>query len=153
MITSAGCNALDYALDEPERIDTVDVNPRQNALLELKQVAIRQLDFETFFQLFGRGRLPNWREVYQSKIQPELSPAARKFWDKKGKFFNGKGRRPSFYFRGSSGFFAWSINGYVNRVARIRPQVERLLAATTLDEQREGYENEVNPVFWGAGIQ
>jgi S-adenosylmethionine-diacylglycerol 3-amino-3-carboxypropyl transferase len=153
VITSAGCNALDYALDEPERIDTVDVNPRQNALLELKQVAIRQLDYETFFELFGRGRLAGWREIYQAKIQPHLSPAARKFWDKKYKFFSGKGRRPSFYFRGSSGFFAWSINGYVNRIAKIRPQVDRLLAATSLDEQREVYEREVKPVFWGPGIQ
>ena len=31
MITSAGCNALDYALDGPRRIYCIDVNPRQNA--------------------------------------------------------------------------------------------------------------------------
>jgi len=56
VITSAGCNALDYALDGPRRIHAVDLNPRQNALLELKQAGIRALDFETFFQMFGRGR-------------------------------------------------------------------------------------------------
>ncbi len=28
MITSAGCNALDYLLDEPAEIHAVDVNPR-----------------------------------------------------------------------------------------------------------------------------
>ena len=32
MITSGGCNALDYLLDEPRRIYAVDMNPRQNAL-------------------------------------------------------------------------------------------------------------------------
>ena len=33
MITSAGCNALDYLLDGPAEIHAVDMNPRQNALL------------------------------------------------------------------------------------------------------------------------
>jgi S-adenosylmethionine-diacylglycerol 3-amino-3-carboxypropyl transferase len=36
VITSAGCNFLDYALTGPRRILAVDANPRQNALLELK---------------------------------------------------------------------------------------------------------------------
>jgi S-adenosylmethionine-diacylgycerolhomoserine-N-methlytransferase len=40
MITSAGCNALDYLLDDPARIHAIDVNFRQNALLELKQTLI-----------------------------------------------------------------------------------------------------------------
>ena len=36
MITSAGCNALDYLLDNPEAIHTVDLNFRQNSVLALK---------------------------------------------------------------------------------------------------------------------
>ena len=56
MITSAGCNALDYLLDEPASIHCIDMNPRQNHLLELKLAGIRSLSFETFFDLFGRGR-------------------------------------------------------------------------------------------------
>src|SRR5262249_44831794 len=60
-IPSAGCNALDYALQAPRHIHAVDMNPRQNALLELKIAGIRRLDFETFFGLFGRGRHPDAR--------------------------------------------------------------------------------------------
>src|SRR5262245_38770309 len=45
VITSAGCNVLDYALAGPAAIHAVDANPRQNALLELKLAAIRRLDF------------------------------------------------------------------------------------------------------------
>lgn len=152
MITSAGCNALDYALDAPERIDTVDVNPRQNALLELKQAGIRQFDYDTFFEMFGRGRLADWHGVYRDRLRGDLSPAAQQYWDKAGKFFYGTGRRPSFYFRGSSGFFAWSINVYINRIARIRPQIERLLSATTLEEQQAAFQ-EVRSSFWGPMIQ
>jgi S-adenosylmethionine-diacylglycerol 3-amino-3-carboxypropyl transferase len=36
VITSAGCNVLDYALTGPRRIHAVDANPRQTAPLELK---------------------------------------------------------------------------------------------------------------------
>jgi S-adenosylmethionine-diacylglycerol 3-amino-3-carboxypropyl transferase len=49
VITSAGCNVLDYALTGPARIHAVDANPRQTALLELKLAGIRQLDFDDFF--------------------------------------------------------------------------------------------------------
>ena len=41
VITSAGCNVLDYALLGPKRIYAVDANPRQTALLELKLAGIR----------------------------------------------------------------------------------------------------------------
>lgn len=153
VITSAGCNALDYALDEPERIDTVDVNPRQNALLDLKLAAIRRLDYERFFELFGQGRTDHWSEIYNDAIRAELPQPSRKYWDKRGKFFLGEGRRPSFYFRGSAGMFAAGMNWYINRFAKVRPEIERLLAAETIEEQREIYESTVKPAFWGPKIE
>jgi S-adenosylmethionine-diacylglycerol 3-amino-3-carboxypropyl transferase len=48
MLTSAGCNALDYLLDSPAAIHTVDVNPRQNALLQLKLTLLRHGNFDYF---------------------------------------------------------------------------------------------------------
>ncbi len=67
VITSAGCNALDYALAEPNHVYAVDMNPRQNALLELKLAGIRHLEFEDFFQMFGAGRLSDAVDIYQQK--------------------------------------------------------------------------------------
>ena len=46
MITSAGCNALDYLLDSPREIQAVDVNFRQNALLELKLALFARRNFD-----------------------------------------------------------------------------------------------------------
>ena len=152
VITSAGCNALDYALDEPDQIDTVDVNPRQTALLELKLAGIRRLDFEQFFDLFGRGRLPQWPKVYARRLRPELTASARKYWDKNGKFFHGSGRS-SFYFRGSAGTFAWGMNAYIDRIAKMRNDIDHLLAARSLDEQRDIYFARVKPAFWGPMIR
>ena len=55
VITSAGCNALSYALSGVNHVYAVDMNYRQNALLDLKIAAIKELEYETFFQLFGEG--------------------------------------------------------------------------------------------------
>ena len=153
VITSAGCNALDYALQGLARVDTVDVNPRQNALLELKLAGIRELDYETFFELFGRGRLPEWDNIYSSKLREALPAAAREYWDKQGKFFYGRGRRSSFYFRGTSGMFAWAMRVYVNRIARIRSEVDRMLAAESLEEQQAIYNEGVKQAFWGPKME
>src|SRR5215471_10648909 len=80
VITSGGCNALDYLLEGPERIFAVDLNARQNALLELKLAGIRRLDYDTFFAMFGKGRLPGVRYIYESCLRPELSAPSRRFW-------------------------------------------------------------------------
>lgn len=44
---------LDYALLEPRHVYDVDLNYRQNALLELKLAAIKHLDFDHFFAMFA----------------------------------------------------------------------------------------------------
>jgi S-adenosylmethionine-diacylglycerol 3-amino-3-carboxypropyl transferase len=139
VITSAGCNALDYALAGAGHVHAVDMNPRQNALLELKLAGARQLDHDTFFQLFGRGRLPQWSQVYAQRLRSDLPPEVRAFWDRKGELFSGQGRRKSFYFRGTSGTFAWLVNYYVDRVAKLRDSVNALLAADSVEQQRDIY--------------
>ncbi len=146
MITSAGCNALDYALCGPERIDAVDLNPRQNALLELKIAGIRRLEYDDFYSMFGRGYFPRAAEVYQDVLRAELSPWSQQYWDRWIRFFHSR-RRP-FYFRGTSGSFARIVNIYVNRMLRIRPYVDQMLEAASLEEQREIYQRHVRDRFW-----
>jgi S-adenosylmethionine-diacylglycerol 3-amino-3-carboxypropyl transferase len=147
MITSAGCNALDYALLNPKRILCVDVNPRQNALLELKIAGIRELDFDMFFALFGRGRHPDANDIYHDVLRTWLAPSSRRYWDRNIDFLAGAGARPSFYFHGTSGMLAWALNQYVDRVARVRPAIERLLHAQSIDEQQFLY-GPLHAQFW-----
>jgi len=148
-ITSAGCNALDYALQEPHKVIAVDLNPRQNALLELKMAGIRRLDFERFFTIFGRGRCANFANTYERELRTELSSGARRFWDRRVSFFEGTRRRPSFYFRGTTGYFAWLMNGYIDRVAGVRESIEAVLDAKTVEEQRRIYENDaLHSAIW-----
>jgi S-adenosylmethionine-diacylglycerol 3-amino-3-carboxypropyl transferase len=147
VITSAGCNALDYALDEPAHIAAVDVNPRQNALLELKQAAIRALDFEEFFALFGRGCLPAWADRYRRLLRPQLSLWARRNWDRKGSYFARGGSR-SFYYRGTAGRVARGLNAYLDHVVRARQAIDALLGASTLAEQRDIYDRQLRQRLW-----
>ena len=131
VITSAGCNALDYALAGAGRVVAVDINPRQNALLELKLAGIRGLRFEDFFAMFGEGRLDRAGKVYAQKLRPFLSPWSQSYWDRRIAFFD-LGNLRSFYFRGTSGVFALLINFYIDHVARLRPSVDSLLSANSV---------------------
>ncbi len=76
VITSAGCNALDYALAGPKQVVAVDMNPRQNALLDLKLAGIRNLQYEDFFAMFGDGRLPGARRSTRINCGPRC-PSGR----------------------------------------------------------------------------
>lgn len=146
VITSAGCNALDYALCGPSNVFAVDMNPRQNALLELKKAAIKSLEFEDFFKMFGDGRLPGVTQVYRQKMRAHLSNWSQAYWDKYIRFFDSK--RTPFYFRGTSGAFAKWIKIYTDHVVRIRPQLDAALNAKTLEEQRAIYEKDLKQTFW-----
>jgi S-adenosylmethionine-diacylglycerol 3-amino-3-carboxypropyl transferase len=152
VITSAGCNALDYALAGAGRVVAVDVNPRQNALLELKLSGIRNLEFEDFFAMFGQGRLHGAADVYEDKLRPSLSEWAKGYWDRWITFFEGSNRRP-FYFRGTSGAFALAINFYVNRIVRLRPWLNDMLATRTLEEQRDIYSRHLRDRFWSSPMR
>lgn len=99
VITSAGCNALDYLLDGPKAIHAVDVNFRQNALLDLKLAFFRSQPFGELYAFFGHGHSPTYRETYRA-LRDALSPLSRAFWDRKIDYFSGRGSRRSFYWRG-----------------------------------------------------
>lgn len=147
VITSAGCNVLDYLLDEPAHIFAVDINPRQNALLELKLAAIRRLDFETYFAMFGRGRLHRPRAVYRDKLRHDLSQPARRFWDRHIDWFDGRHRR-TFYYRGTAGTVAYATRLHIDYLLRVRPWVDALLAADSIQAQTRIYEQHLRDRFW-----
>lgn len=152
VITSGGCNALDYALAAPRQVVAVDMNPRQNALLDLKLAGIRRLEFEDFFAMFGDGRLKGARKVYEDKLRPALRDWPRRYWDRWIEFFDAENRRP-FYFRGTSGTFAMLINLYFNRVMKLRARLDELLECTTLDQQQEIYDRHIRDRIWTRSLR
>lgn len=146
VITSAGCNALDYALCAPARVHAVDMNPRQNALLDLKMAGIRRLEFPDFFRMFGEGHLPGARKLYHERLRSELPDWSRNWWDRKIVWF--ENRRRSFYWRGTSGTFARMMKTYTDRIIRVRPHLDAMLNADSLDEQKQIYDRHIRDRFW-----
>ncbi|NBO91335.1 MAG: DUF3419 family protein [Planctomycetia bacterium] len=148
VITSAGCNALDYLLAGAGEVNAVDVNPIQNSLLELKRAAILSLDYASFFEMFGTGRTPQARQMYGDVLRQHLSSAARTYWDRHIGFFLGRGWRKSFYYRGTSGLLARLVMINANVLHRLREPIQEMLAARTVEEQRDVYERRVKHRFW-----
>jgi S-adenosylmethionine-diacylglycerol 3-amino-3-carboxypropyl transferase len=148
VITSAGCNALDYVLAGPNHVYAVDMNPRQNALLDLKKSGIKNLSFDDFFKMFGEGRLPGVKSIYQDKLRADLPEWSQQFWDKKIKWFDNRSK--TFYFRGTSGAFARMVKAYTDRVIRVRPHLNELLECKTLEDQRDIYEKHLKEKFWSS---
>lgn len=153
VITSAGCNVLDYALSGPRAIYAVDANPRQNALLELKLAGIRALDFETFFSVFGTGRHKDFRKIYRERLRDHLSDFARRFWDKRWRWFSGRGWQNSFFWHGLSGVFARMVKTYLRFRPKLRRGIDALLEAPNLEEQRRVYAERVEPHLWNRAVE
>ena len=55
-LTSGGCNALNLLLHGAGAVVSVDCNPAQSSLLELKKAAINQLSYADVWAMFGEGR-------------------------------------------------------------------------------------------------
>jgi S-adenosylmethionine-diacylglycerol 3-amino-3-carboxypropyl transferase len=134
-ITSGACNVLGFLLQDPKIIYSVDINPAQSRILELKMAAIRALDFEEFIAFSG-VKSCNKRGVLYDKIMPFLSNGAQDFWGAENKII-------------SDGFF---MNGKYERFIRIagkfmtilqgRSRVSRLFAEKT-DQEQEFYYDQV----------
>ena len=150
VITSAGCNALDYALAAPRRIHAVDANPHQTALLELKIAGIRALAFADFFAIFGDGYHEGFDDLYRRALRPLLSPFAQDWWDRHRRWFTSP--RGSFYFHGLSGIVARGVRAYFASRPRLREAMADLFDARDIAEQQAIYDGRVAPLLWNRAV-
>ncbi|WRT69634.1 uncharacterized protein IL334_006623 [Kwoniella shivajii] len=143
-ITSAGDNVLHYALAaSPARIHAVDMNPCQGHILELKLAAIKALDYNDFWLLFGEGRHPNFKKLLTTKLSPYLSPHAYAYWLSHHTQFS-----RNFYFRGYSGW-ALRLAQIAFFLSGVRGDVKKICKATTISEQDQIWKKKIRPVFLG----
>jgi S-adenosylmethionine-diacylglycerol 3-amino-3-carboxypropyl transferase len=150
VITSAGCNALDYAIQAPRVIHAVDANPRQTALLELKIAGIRKLAFDDYFAIFGEGYHARFAELYRESLRGELSEFAQGWWDKHTSWFtSGRG---SFYFHGLSGLVARGVRAYFATRPQLRAAMADLFDARDITEQQAIYDARIAPQLWSKPV-
>ena len=151
MITSAGCNALDYLLHNPAEITCVDVNPHQNALLELKLAALERLPYERFLQMFGRGRIRNHVGVYKELLRDRLTERSREIWDRRIYYFDPDG--PGLYFHGTAGSFARTTRWYLRNCRGLGEALKEFQQIHNLREQAEFYRQQIAPRLWSPLIR
>ena len=151
-ISSGGCNALNYLVENPENVTAVDLNRHHIYLLNLKTIALKHLpNYEDFFAFFGFGKHEKNIRNYKNFIAPNLDKETRKFWESNsllGKITHGK--RINFFKKG--GLYENSRNGYFlrffhkfSRVLGCKP--DEVLKAETPEEQEELYEKYIAPFF------
>lgn len=150
VLTSAGCNVLDYLIDSPAEINAVDVNPRQNALLNLKLAMVKRGEHGDLFAMFGKGAHGEFRQVY-AEVKQYLTMEDCEFWDKKISYFDKNSKKKSFYYYGSSGLLAWLITRYLSRNRQLRLGMFSLFDTDNLQDQKEIYER-IEPMIWGRFI-
>ncbi|KAI9302372.1 hypothetical protein BJ944DRAFT_167417 [Cunninghamella echinulata] len=147
VITSAGDNALEYALHQPKRIHCIDMNPCQNHLLELKLAGISSLEYEDFWRMFGEGRHPLFQSLLHDVISPHLSAYAYQYWTQHSDRFSHK-----FYKTGYSGL-ALSIFEWWVRMNGLSKHVQNMCQATTIEEQNAIWLEHIRPAMFSPMIR
>ena len=79
-VTSGGCNALTFLLDNPRKVVALDINPCQNYLLRLKIAAFKRLTHEEILELFGIRQSGRRVKLYE-KTRAGLDDESRLYWD------------------------------------------------------------------------
>jgi len=139
MITSAGCNALDYLLDNPKEIHCVDMNPRQNALLNLKKSAFKETEHPILFELFGEGNTIDFKHLLNKYLSRSLTENDLQYWQQKANYFVADKNKGSFYFHGTSGLIAWWFKNFLSLTPTLKADLKKIFSSTSLEEQKEKY--------------
>lgn len=139
MITSAGCNALDYLLDNPKEIHCIDMNPRQNALLNLKKSVFKESNHDILFKLFGEGNTNNFKGFLTKNLSSSLSEEDFIYWQQKSHYFEEDKNKGSFYYHGTSGLIAWLFKNFLHLTPTLKAELQKIFASSTLEEQQDQY--------------
>ncbi len=142
MITGAGDNALDYLLDQPAYIHAVDLNYRQNALLNFKRRLFHFEEADLLQHFFLDGDVSKASDYLQHTADHFLSGAERDFLNT---FFSRR-QKIGFYRRGSTGLFSRLLSAYI-RQQTLDELIQPLFEFRDL-KQQQAYYHQIEEVLW-----
>lgn len=87
-VTAGGGRVLNLIAGKPAEIWAVDLNPAQNALLELKIAGMRELDHAAYLAFLG-VRPSAQRLATYDRLRRRLSPGAQSFFDANASLLSG----------------------------------------------------------------
>lgn len=104
-LTGGGDNIFSLLLEGAKKITTVDINPAQYHLMELKCKTITNTDYKTLWKIFGQGKYEGFQRYLQNYMHKELSPSSMMFWKRKAHYF-----MDSLYYHGAMGRMIKIVN-------------------------------------------
>ena len=138
-LTGSGARPLDLLTASPKKVVSIDFNPRQNWLLELKVAAIKHLSYTELIAFLGVIPDRDRWNCYRS-LRSEISPEARKFWDKQA----AKIKRGVLYSGVWESYQRWMKVPLWPR----RQLIEKLFNTQTLAEQWELWQHSWDTTLW-----
>ncbi|KAJ9102622.1 hypothetical protein QFC19_004731 [Naganishia cerealis] len=140
-ITSAGDNVLHYAIKADIEIQSVDMNPCQGHILELKLAASQALEYHDFWHIFGEGKHSRFEKLLDTKIAPYLSAQAYAYWKVNADQFSS-----NFFLRGYSG---WAIRlaRVAFALAGVSKDVKKMISCNTTAEQDAIWKKKLRPIL------
>jgi len=146
-LTSGGCNSLNLLLHGAKDVYSVDCNPAQSALLELKAVAIQKLEFDQFWKMFGEGKIDDIEAIYKKNLAPFMTQNSIDFWNKKLYHF-----KRGLYYAGGMGKVCWMVQ-YIIYLTSMQEKCDAILQADTLEVQRQVWDGLWFVRFFRSGHQ
>ena len=141
-ITSGGDNTLALLLAGAGKVDSIDLNPVQNYLLELKKSAAKCLAYDEYLELMGvRASKRRWA-LFQ-KVRTNLSQAAEAWWSSHQRLIE-KGVMHCGRFEHFSAFFA----RFVLPLIHSKRTILGLLMCRNVQEQRDFYKRRWDSWRW-----
>jgi S-adenosylmethionine-diacylglycerol 3-amino-3-carboxypropyl transferase len=141
-ITSGGCNTLTLLLKDPKEVISLDINPVQNYLLELKISAIRNLSYEDLLMFFGIEKSGNRLKLY-NQLESHLSSEAQEWWKSHADFIQN-----GIIHCGKLERFFGLFRKVILPLAHPKKTIQSLFTKRTKEQQLEFYERTWNTWRW-----
>lgn len=128
-ISASGDRPLHLLLDDLGKLTSVDANPVQNYLLNLKCAALKTFAYDEYIGFLGGAACKN-RKVFLKQLLPHMDEETAKFWSQRSKMIN-KG----VLYQGSLEKFSKIIS---KSFSFFRPiKTKKIFNMKCLEEQRE----------------
>lgn len=139
-ITASGDRPLNLLTTDLQEIVAIDANPFQNALFDLKKVALQNLPYLSYLAFLGVDPSPIRLQTY-SEIEHLLSPASSALWKRYPKKI------------ASGVLYEGFIEKWLQRTAKILylirgKKIRKLFAMKDLKKQREFIKNKWDTFLW-----
>lgn len=142
VVSSGGDTALSLLATGTGRVVAVDLNRAQNSVVELKAAAVATLPAAEATAFLGAAPADDRAATYAG-LRDRVGPATRAYWDSRSSAV-----KAGILNSGVTEKFLRALVTVIRTAIHPPSRIRRLLAAKTLDEQREFYRREWNTRRW-----